>query len=220
MSGRVDGNSSINRQIGNSQAGNSTSGVQDNRINRDYAKLQILYNEILSELSPSMQFYSEGQFDSFLNSTPNILKYTRLLNNDNTFYYTNEGQLDSYKYNPLLVDNFRFVTNRIIDIIKQAASEHIKVINLTAENTELKTYKKILEDSTLLRDYLESVQNSNYLFSAEATLQVNPSIKIWYEEYLRQHGPPGDGVFNSELLAAIIEDLINSDQISEEQLIF
>ena len=34
MSGRVDGNSSINRQIGNSQAGNSTSGVQDNRINR------------------------------------------------------------------------------------------------------------------------------------------------------------------------------------------
>ena len=37
---------------------------------------------------------------------------------------------------------------------------------------------------------------------------------------MERYGPPGDGVFNSELLAEIIEELIATGEISEDELIF
>lgn len=217
MAGRVDGNVSINRQIG---AYLGVGSGQDNRYRRDYARLKILYDRILYQLRPPMIYYNEGDFEYFMESTPDILIYTRLLNNDSTFYYNNESQLDQYKYDERLVENYRFVSNRVIDTIKQAMTEYIKIRNLTQENEELKSYKDILEDGDKLSEYLETRRNTRHLFSAEATLEVAPSLKLWYQVYLERHGPPGDGVFNSELLAEIIEELIQNGQITEEELIF
>jgi len=208
MSGRVDGNKSINRQIGNSQIAESSSG-QDNRIAKDYNKLQILYNQILYNLNSIMEYYGEGQFESFSNSDElsEILIYTRLLNLDSTL----EDETNSYEYNPQLIENFRYFSNRVIDTIKQSKSERVKVINLTKENEQLKTYKNILQNSTLLRNYLKTVQDSNYIFSTEATIQVDPYINPWYKEYINQYGSPGDGVFNSERLADIIDNINPTD---------
>ena len=58
------------------------------------------------------------------------------------------------------------------------------------------------------------------MLSANATLQTDYELKLWYKVYMERHGPPGDGVFNSELLAEIIEELIASGEISEDELIF
>lgn len=214
---RVDGNVSTNRQIG---AHLAVGSAQDNRYRRDYARLKILYDRILYQLRPPMIYYNEGEFEYFMESTPDILIYTRLLNNDSTFYYNNEAQLDQYKYDERLVENYRFVSNRVIDTIKQAMTEYIKIRNLTQENEELKSYKDILEDGDKLSEYLETRRNTRHLFSAEATLEVAPTLKLWYQVYLERHGPPGDGVFNSELLAEIIEELIQNGDITEEELIF
>ena len=213
----VDGNVSTNRQIG---AHLGVGSGQDNRYRRDYARLKILYDRILYQLRPPMIYYNEGEFEYFMESTPDILIYTRLLNNDSTFHYNNEAQLDKYEYDINLVENYRFVSNRVIDTIKQAMTEYIKIRNLTQTNEELKSYKEILEDGDKLRDYLETQRNTRHLFSAEATLEVAPSLKLWYQVYLERYGPPGDGVFNSELLAEIIEELIRNGQITEEELIF
>jgi len=152
MAGRVDGNVSINRQIG---AYLGVGSGQDNRYRRDYARLKILYDRILYQLRPPMIYYNEGEFEYFMESTPDILIYTRLLNNDSTFYYNNEAQLDQYKYDERLVENYRFVSNRVIDTIKQAMTEYIKIRNLTQENEELKSYKEILEDGDKLSDILK-----------------------------------------------------------------
>lgn len=217
MAGRVDGNVSTNRQIG---AHLALGSGQDKRYRRDYARLKILYDRILYQLRPPMIYYNEGEFEYFMESTPDILVYTRLLNNDSTFHYNNEAQLDQYEYDDNLVENYRFVSNRVIDTIKQAMTEYIKIRNLTLENEQLKSYKEILEDGDKLRDYLETQRNTRHLFSAEATLEVAPTLKLWYQVYLVEHGPPGDGVFNSELLAEIIEELIQTGQITEEELIF
>ena len=213
----VDGNVTTNRQIG---AHLGVGSGQDNRYRRDYARLKILYDRILYQLRPPMIYYNEGEFEYFMESTPDILIYTRLLNNDSTFHYNNEAQLDKYEYDINLVENYRFVSNRVIDTIKQAMTEYIKIRNLTQTNEELKSYKEILEDGDKLRDYLETQRNTRHLFSAEATLEVAPSLKLWYQVYLERYGPPGDGVFNSELLAEIIEELIRNGQITEEELIF
>jgi hypothetical protein len=213
----VDGNVSTNRQIG---AHLGVGSGQDNRYRRDYARLKILYDRILYQLRPPMIYYNEGEFEYFMESTPDILIYTRLLNNDSTFYYNNEAQLDQYKYDERLVENYRFVSNRVIDTIKQAMTEYIKIRNLTRENEELKSYKEILEDGEKLSEYLETRRNTRHLFSAEATLEVAPTLKLWYQVYFERHEPPGDGVFNSEFLAEIIEELIQTGQITEEELIF
>ena len=108
----------------------------------------------------------------------------------------------------------------MIDTIKQAMTEYIKIQNLENENAELKSYRDILFDREKLLEYLETQKKTSHLFSASATLQVEYELKLWYKVYMERHGPPGDGVFNSELLAEIIEELIDSGQVSEDELIF
>jgi hypothetical protein len=112
------------------------------------------------------------------------------------------------------------MTNRVIDTIKQAMTEYVKIRNLENENEELKSYKDIIEDREKLVEYLEGQKQTSHLFSANATLQVQYELKLWYKVYMDRHGPPGDGVFNSELLAEIIEELVASGEITEDELIF
>lgn len=217
MAGRVDGNTFGNKQIGSYLSSTSN---RDMQLRRDYFRLRILYDRVLYQLRPPMILYNEGEFEYFMNSMPNLLTYTRLLNNDNTFFYNQETALDSYEYDANLVEKYRYVTNRIIDTIKQAMTEYIKIQNLEKENADLKSYKDILEDRENLIAYLETQKHESHLFSASATLQVQYELKLWYQVYLERHGPPGDGVFNSELLAEIIEELVASGEVTEDELIF
>ena len=48
----------------------------------------------------------------------------------------------------------------------------------------------------------------------------NLEIKLWYKVYLERHGPPGDGVFDSILLAEIIQELYDTNQIPEMVYIY
>ena len=41
-------------------------------------------------------------------------------------------------------------------------------------------------------------------------------LKPWVERYLERHGAPGDGVFKSELLAIIIDELIDEAEENGE----
>ena len=82
------------------------------------------------------------------------------------------------------------------------------------------SYKEILEDRTKLLEYISEIQKTAYLFSAEATYTNNLEIKLWYQIYLERHGAPGDGVFDSALLGEIIEELVLSGQVSQDELIY
>ena len=216
--GRVSGNGSGTKQIGGL---NLEVGRRENRnLKYDYFRLRILYERVLFQLRPPMTLYNEGEFEYFMSSMPNVLTLTRVLNNPDTFFINDQTQLNNYKYQGGLVDKYLFVTNRLVDTIKQAMSEYIKIRNLENENSELKSYKEILENREKLLEYLEQQQNTGHLFSANATLQVEYKLKLWYAVYMERHGPPGDGVFNSELLSEIIEELVASGQVSEDELIF
>ena len=209
--------------VGRSQIGGyilSDSKKDNAKFKYDYFRLKILYDEILLQLRPPMTLYNDAEFENFMNSMPDVLQLTRTLNNKNTFFMDNPTALNSYKYEDGLVNKYIFVSNRLIDTLKQAMSEYIKIKYLQDKNAELKSYKEILEDREKLFNYLEEQNNTSHIFSAEATLTTNIEIKLWYKVYLQRHGPPNDGVFNSELLAEIIEELIASGEVSQDELIF
>jgi len=216
--GRVSGN-----VVGRSQLGglNATTGRRENRnLKYDYFRLKILYERVLFQLKPPMTLYNEGEFEYFMSSMPNVLTLTRVLNNEDTFFMNDTTGLSSCKYEGGLIDKYIYTTNRVVDTIKQAMTEYIKIQNLERENAELKSYKEILDNKDKLLEYLEQQKKTSHLFSASATLKVQYELKLWYQVYMERHGPPGDGVFNSELLAEIIEELIASGQVSEDELIF
>ena len=216
--GRSNGNVSGVTQIGHF---NVTGSKRESRnIKYDFFRLKILYERVLFQLRPPMTLYNEGEFEFFMSSMPNVLTLTRVLNNENTFFMNDPKPLNDYEYEDGLVDKYLFITNRLVDTIKQAMTEYIKIRNLENENAELKTYKEILQDKDKLVAYLEQQQNTGHLFSAAATLQTQPQLKLWYQVYMERHGPPGDGVFNSELLAEIIEELVASGEVTEDELIF
>ena len=215
---RSNGNVSGVTQIGHF---NVTGSKRESRnIKYDYFRLKILYERVLFQLRPPMTLYNEGEFEFFMSSMPNVLTLTRVLNNENTFFMNDPKPLNDYEYEGGLVDKYLFITNRLVDTIKQAMTEYIKIRNLESENAELKSYKEILEDKEKLVAYLEQQQNTGHLFSASATLQTRPQLKLWYQVYMERYGPPGDGVFNSELLSEIIEELIASGEVTEDELIF
>lgn len=216
--GRTNGNVSGVTQLGHF---NVTGSKRESRnIKYDFFRLKILYERVLFQLRPPMTLYNEGEFEFFMSSMPNVLTLTRVLNNENTFFMNDPKPLNDYEYEGGLVDKYLFITNRLVDTIKQAMTEYIKIRNLENENAELKTYKEILQDKDKLVAYLEQQQNTGHLFSASATLQTRPQLKLWYKVYMERHGPPGDGVFNSELLAEIIEELVASGEVTEDELIF
>lgn len=218
MAGRVDGNLSVSKNL------HQESGVID-KANLDalydYYRLQILFKQILFQLNPPMQLYSDGDFDNFIASTPDFLNIASKVNDDATFYYDSpETLLSEFEYDGNIVTNYRNMSNSLINVLKQGVTEYYKIKNLEQENTELKSYRDILQNRSQLLDYISEIQKTSYLFSAEATYTNNLEIKLWYQVYLERHGAPGDGVFDSELLSVIIDELVASGQVSQDELIY
>ena len=108
------------------------------------------------------------------------------------------------------------MTYKLSDVIQQAVTEQIKITNLEEDVSGLTVYKNILEDREKLLEFINEEQRTSYLFSAEATMTESIVLKPWVERYLEQYGAPGDGVFKSELLADIINELIDEAEENGE----
>ena len=64
------------------------------------------------------------------------------------------------------------------------------------------------------------MQQTSFFFSASATFNTQIELKPWYRTYLELYGAPNDGVFDRTLLANIVEELINSGEITEEDILY
>ena len=220
MNGKVDANAGA-AQVSLYTTLDST-GPNDFAIKQDFYRLQILYNRILFQLNPTMTLYNEGSFEDFMNSmsTQELITLSSTLNNDEIFYIDDVVPTVYTEYNENMVGNYRETSNSLINTIKQAMTEYIKIKNLETENQQLLSYKNILESQELLNEYLENMQQTSYFFSANATFNTNIELKPWYRVYLETYGAPNDGVFDSTLLAGIIEELINTGEITEDELLY
>lgn len=204
----------------------------------DYSKLKFLFNNLINvDISNASKKYINAEFDDFnrlLMNTENLVNVTIDISQNNFLpsdYLVSQkdildglGQLPnrSNKYDENLIDNFKKTTFDNINVLQQAGSEYIKIKNLQNENEELKSYRDILENRELLIQYLDELQETSVFFSTETTLDTQIEIKEWYKIYLERFGPPGDGVFDTEKLANIIQELINdpNSDITEDTLIY
>ena len=197
-----------------------TSSGFSTEIFQDMYRFQILYNQILYILEISLTQYSEGNFTTLqdLLNEETFLKLGQLLTSDSLFDNENVSNLVDFVHDNLLFTKFRSVTNKILDGLKQSIVQYQANVTLENENTRLAQYENILQDKEKLLEYLNSVQTENYLFSAEAAFASEIILKPWYEVYLNRYGPPGDGVFKTELLADIIEELLAAGTITYADL--
>ena len=193
----------------------------DKNIARDFYRLQILYDEILYYMNSKIELYNNGVFEDFVHefTEDKLLEINSLINDDDRFYNYTIAELKDFIYNNITFSNYRSIATNMTNTIQQAITEYYKYKTIESENIELKSYKEILENREKLINYLNTIQRTTFLFSAEATYTNNLQIKLWYRLYLERHGPPGDGVFNAELLSSIIEELIEEGLINEDDII-
>ena len=228
----LDGNTVGVKSLANQvQIASSTS--INGKLAQDIYNMELLHQKIFDLIIPKLENYSLGAFDQFTSEMTEefIIGVTKEINNSDEFIYNNtvindpdlfftlSNQVDNNVYNGNLPEKYVAVANEIMNIIKQILSDRQKISRLEVENENCKTYQEILEDPQKLNDYIKEVQSTSYLFTAEATYHQPIEIKPWYQQYLIQYGPPGDGVFDSEKLGVIIQQLIAIGQISEDTVI-
>ena len=205
----------------------------------DYNRIKNLLNNIINvDISNVSNKYINADFVAFNNlllNTNNLVNTTIDIcqNNFLPSNFTSLTQEDFFNtlnnipsissiYDSNLIELLKQNSFDTINVLQQAGSEYIKIVNLQSENETLKSYKNILESSELLTQYLEEQQTTSTFFSAETTITTNVELNEWYSVYLQRYGPPGDGIFDTELLANIIQELINdpNSDVTEDTLLY
>mgnify|MGYP001357395406 CR=1 FL=1 len=220
----TDGNMSVARSLANK------TGTLDRNINGELAQqlynVENLYNEVFTTLVSYLENYTIGAFDTYTSSLTEdiVIKLIEKINNsdfvnDTTVLNNPSLYFELRDTSTPLPTKYVGVANEIMDVIKQTLTDRQRIAILQVENNKCKTYKEILEDPQKLNDYIKEVQRTSYLFTAKATYSQPIELKPWYEQYLIRYGPPGDGVFDSELLGNIIQELIALGEISEDTVI-
>jgi len=217
MASFVDGNNTSSRSLhGQTQV----FGGADSQVMQDMYRLQILYSQVLVTIELALSQFSGGNFNTLKDLLPEstFLSLGQTISDDATFYNTDVTNLVDFVHDELTFSRFRNISYKIVDGLKQAISEYDAKITLETENIELQQYKTILEDKDRLLTYLNTVQKETFLFSAEASFETTLILKPWYRVYLERYGAPGDGVFETELLAAIVDELLLSGEITYTDL--
>lgn len=219
MALRVDGNGTQLRSIHNEAQAVATS--INTEIAQDLYTIKELYSKIFQYLVAYMEYYSEGYFDTYLKSLPEstVISITTQIQNIDINDTTILDNPSLFELDAALPSKYKTLAEYIMNMMKQTLTERQRIVNLQVENEEFKTFKDILEDPTKLNEYIKEVQSTSYLFSAEATYNQPIQLKLWYQVYLERHGPPGDGVFDTDLLGNIIEELIAAGLIREDDVL-
>lgn len=187
---------------------------------QDLYRYQILYDSVLSQLNQYIDMFSTGDYNSLVTNFTTTQYNSLILKASPSNFTTNAiNSLTGFKYDPLKFTSMRKSTYKVIDGLE-------KTVNIVQENTALKkdvvdltVYKTILEDPAKLIEYIDKQKLNKMAFQASEIFQTEIQLKPWFLEYLKIHGPPGNGVFQSDLLAQIVIRLINAGVITEYEFI-
>jgi len=200
--------------------GSNAAGVY-NTYTLDLYRYQLLYDLVISQMNTYIRHFTKGDFtkliSSFTNKNYNSLILTADANSFNTIDIQN---LTGFEYNPDKFNLMRESTYNVIDGLRQTVKVAQENIALQEDIVTLKVnYKDVLEDPIKLNDYINANKINVMAFQASQPFNTTIELKPWYNEYFRLYGPPFDGVFQSELLAEIVMNLISTGQIQEEDFI-
>jgi len=200
--------------------GTNVAGVYD-VYTKDLYRYQLLYDSVISQMNTYINYFSTGDYDN-LTKTFTTQRYNSLIlrADANTFNTTLIESLIGFEYNPDKFNLMRQSAYNVIDGLEKTITVVKQNIDLQEDIIILKRdYKDVLEDPVKLRDYIKSHKLDVLPFQASAPFETTVVLKPWYTAYFIKHGPPPKGVFQSELLAKIVIDLIKSGTITEDEFI-
>lgn len=197
----------------------------------DSMKYQFLYNEVVAKLNPFMDLYRDASFSSLNNELTNdiinkfnydienyIYNGDKILQEESLYDISMNGLVPIlvYNHNTETFFNYRKNIHKIIDGLVRSIIEYNnytsektmcdnKINDLEEKNEE---YEEILSSRENIIEYLEkSIVTEKNKFSANLNLgEINflPQITL----YVQRHGIPKDGLFKSELMGPIIQELV------------
>lgn len=187
---------------------------------QDIYRYQILYDSVISQLDQFINYFTLGEYTK-LASTFTKPRYNSLSlrASPQSFNSTIIDNLVGFEYDPTKFDLMRASTYNVIDGLNQTLTIVKQNLAYQQDISGLLVYKNTLEDPVLLSAYIEKQKMNTMVFQASETFQTEIKLKPWFEQYLLLYGPPGNGVFKSELLSQIVIDLIANGTITEDQFI-
>ena len=206
------------------QAKNNTACAvvqQRDTLLHEFDRFRDFYDCILKVLKEYLCYFQDASYNDltegftteFYNSLANLVveKFSDELNIEECLKYENvydSTLFDTYKENTFKVING---LNRAIQLYKVNENQRVKILSLEEK-------ENILEDMTLLQEYINSLNKNMFLINETVALNTQPLIKPEYALYFERHGLPPEGVFDSEKLAIIIKELLDNGTITEEDV--
>jgi hypothetical protein len=185
---------------------------------RDLYRYQLLYDTVIKQLNRYLVFFAKGNFGTLVNEFTTTKYNSVLLQTKAANFYTDAiNSLTNYNFNQYTFNNTRESIYNVVDGLEQSILLVQKNSDLQLKNDTLQTYYEILTDPVKLNDYINKQKINVMPFQASETFNTQIILKPWYSEYLRIHGAPGNGVFQSELLTQIVVDMIQAGTITEEE---
>jgi hypothetical protein len=186
-------------------------------LSRDIYRYQILYFNVVQILNSYINFFSTGDYQNLKKKltvkTQNQL--TAIIQNPDYFYNTNIDNLNGFTYDANMFENFRNNTYYILDGLIQAVSQFDQLDALKNQEAQCDA---ILSSEQSILEYLNAGKNPSVVaFTANQKFNTDIVLKPWYERYIILYGPPNDGIFQTEKMAIVVQQLINEGVISLEQ---
>jgi hypothetical protein len=187
---------------------------------QDLYRYQILYDSVISQLNQYINYFTLGDYKK-LTATFTKPRYNNLAlkASAKSFNTTLVENLVGFQYDPEKFNLMRESTYNFIDGLNKTMTVVQQNLAYQQDISGLLIYKNTLEDPVLLTAYIEKQKMNTMVFQATETFQTQIKLKPWFEQYLLLHGPPGNGVFKSDLLAQIVIDLIANGIITEDEFI-
>jgi hypothetical protein len=190
----------------------------------DYYKFQLLYNKVYNKLTTAMKYYSENNYEELLkvfndNEIPTLMT---TITNDGLYNNDNINNLINIEYDIKLFNKYRTATLDLLTGLQGSIQIQEKNKLLTQDISGLKIYEQAL--NTKNQDFILTYMNNNLNYVQTPTDIINAfeldiEIQPWYMEYLKQWGPPANGVFDLDKLSAIVTTLIDTNQITLDQFL-
>ena len=181
----------------------------------DMQRFEKLYNLFVNSLNTYLEYFRDASLNTlesaFTDQVYNSLG--SILIDENRFANTNllnfELYLKLYQKDAPLFSNYKLSFHKVLDGLHRAIQLHLTNVNQKSRILTLEEKEKILNDADLLNEYIRSMNDTFFLFDVKKSVETVPGLKPQYLEYFKRHGPPIDGIFESEKLAVIIKELVD-----------
>ena len=175
---------------------------------RELLKLDKLEGTALGQLSQYISFFRDGQFTSLAGTQANMERISQLIESSGYFTFSSE-EITGYTKDDTLFAEYKIFAHSMIDGLNAAILINRQNQSLSTANSQLEQFKTILTNRELLEDFIE-VNYNNFnagLVEVDHTISQSLQLDEHYKVYINRYGIPPNGVFDSNLLSMIYQEL-------------